>query len=106
MAWHAKHVPDSQKNIDCNNGQMEVQAALLMFQRSLDKYKLRCTTMLSDGDSRTFHALTEQAVYGFIKVDKKDCINHVYKHMGAALRGLVDKKKAQGEPLGGKGRIT
>ncbi|KAH7960309.1 hypothetical protein HPB49_018600 [Dermacentor silvarum] len=26
--------------------------------------------------------------------------------MGAALRTLVDKKKAQGEPLGGKGRLT
>ncbi|KAH7973926.1 hypothetical protein HPB49_007080 [Dermacentor silvarum] len=102
VAWHAKHVPDCQKNIECNARQMEVQAALLMFQRSLNKYKLRYTTMLSDEDSRTFHALTEQAVYGFIKVDKKDCINHVHKRMRAALRGFVDKKKAQGEPLGGR----
>lgn len=105
-AWHTTHVPDCQKNIDCKAGQMEVQAALIMFQRSLEKYKLRYTTMLSDGDSRTFHALTEQAVYGFIKVEKKDCVNHVHKRMGAALRALVDKKKAQGEPLGGKGRLT
>ncbi|CAN8029787.1 unnamed protein product, partial [Ixodes persulcatus] len=67
---------------------------------------LRYTTMLSDGDSRTFHALTEDAVYGFVKVEKKDCIKHVHKRMGAALRGLVDKKKAQGEPLGGKGWLT
>ncbi|KAH7961599.1 hypothetical protein HPB52_010717 [Rhipicephalus sanguineus] len=50
--------------------------------------------------------LPDQAVYGFIKVEKKDCVNHVHKRMGAALRSLVDKKKAQGEPLGGKGRLT
>lgn len=86
VAWHAKHVPDCQKNIDCMPGKWMC--------------KLRYTTMFSGGDSRTFHALTKQAVYGFIKVDKKDCINHVHKCMGAALRGLVDKKKAQGEPLG------
>ncbi|CAN7942945.1 unnamed protein product [Ixodes pacificus] len=105
-AWLAKHTPECQKNIDCKSGRMEVEAALCMFRRSLDKHKLRYTTMLSDGDSRTFHALTEDAVYGFVKVEKKDCINHVHKRMGAALRGLVDKKKAQGEPLGGKGRLT
>lgn len=62
--------------------------------------------MLSDGDSKTFHALTEQAVYDFIKVEKKDCVNHVHKRMGAALRALIDKKIAQSEPLGGKGQLT
>lgn len=30
----------------------------------------------------------------------------MHKHMGAALRTLSDKKKAQGEPLGDKGRLT
>lgn len=62
--------------------------------------------MLSDGDSRNFHALTEESVYEFVKVEKKGCINHVHKRMGAALRTLVDKKKAQGQPHGGKGRLT
>ncbi|CAN8008567.1 unnamed protein product [Ixodes pacificus] len=70
-AWLAKHTPECQKNIDCKSGRMEVEAALCMFRRSLDKHKLRYTTMLSDGDSRTFHALTEDAVYGFVKVEKK-----------------------------------
>lgn len=78
--------------------------SLCLFQRSLKKYQLRYTTVLSDGDSRTFHALTEQAVYDF-KVEKKECVNHVHKRMEAALRALVDKK-AQSEPLGGKRQLT
>ncbi|KAH7963500.1 hypothetical protein HPB52_021267 [Rhipicephalus sanguineus] len=81
-------------------------SSAVMERRSLQKHRLRYTTMLSDGDSRTFHALTEESVYGFVKVEKKDCINHVHKRRGAALRTLVDKKKAQGQPLGGKGRLT
>ncbi|KAH8028134.1 hypothetical protein HPB51_013181 [Rhipicephalus microplus] len=96
-AWLVQHAPVCQKNVDCKAGQMEVEAALRLFRRSLEKHKLRYTTMLSDVDSRTFHALTEDEVYGYIKVEKKkDCINHVHKLMGAALRTLIEKKKAQG----------
>ncbi|KAM7282574.1 hypothetical protein ISCGN_002720 [Ixodes scapularis] len=102
--WYATH--DCQRNIDCNAGRMEVEAALTMFQRSLTKHGLRYTTVLSDGDSRTFHALSEAKVYGFIKIEKKDCVNHVHKRMGAALRNVVEKKKAQGESLGGRGKLT
>ncbi|KAH7984677.1 hypothetical protein HPB52_023506 [Rhipicephalus sanguineus] len=96
--WLATH--ECQRNIECNSGRMEVEAALTMFQRSWAKHGLRYTTVLSDGDSRTFHALSEAEVYGFIQIDKKDCINHVHKRMGAALRNLVDKKKAQGKQMG------
>ncbi|KAH9383944.1 hypothetical protein HPB48_025884 [Haemaphysalis longicornis] len=45
-------------------------------------------------------------VYGFISISKKDCINHVAKRMGTTLRGVLDKTKAQGESLGGRGRLT
>ncbi|KAH7970042.1 hypothetical protein HPB52_023931 [Rhipicephalus sanguineus] len=75
--WLATH--ECQRNIECNSGRMEVEAALTMFQRSWAKHGLRYTT---------------------------DCINHVHKRMGAALRNLVDKKKAQGESLGGRGKLT
>ncbi|KAH9371996.1 hypothetical protein HPB48_022807 [Haemaphysalis longicornis] len=92
-AWLVDHAPVCQRNIDVKAGQMEVEAALLLFQRSLEKHKLRYTTMLSDGDSKTYHALTTNEVYGYIKVAKKDCINHVHKRMFAALRTLSDKKK-------------
>ncbi|CAN8002053.1 unnamed protein product [Ixodes hexagonus] len=102
--WQERH--KCQKNSDCKAGRMEVEEALTMFRRSLAKHELRYTTILSDGDSRTFHALTEEEVYGYVTVQKKDCLNHVHKRMGAALRTLVEKKKAQGNPLGGRGRLT
>ncbi|KAH7967695.1 hypothetical protein HPB52_001655 [Rhipicephalus sanguineus] len=102
--WLATH--ECQRNIECNSGIVEVEAALTMVQRSWAKHGLRYTTVLSDGDSCTFHALSEAEVYGFIQIDKKDCINHVHKRMGAVLRNLVDKMKAQGESLGGRGKLT
>lgn len=58
---------------------MEVQVALRMFHRSLKKHKHQNTTTLSDGDSRTFHALVEDAVYSSINVLRKDFMNHVQK---------------------------
>ncbi|CAN7947575.1 unnamed protein product [Ixodes pacificus] len=102
--WLAEH--ECQKNVDCSAGRMEVEAALVMFRRSLSRHGLRYTTVLSDGDSRTFHALTEEKVYGFVPIEKKDCLNHVHKRMGAALRNVVEKRKAQGEALGGRGKLT
>ncbi|KAM7302577.1 hypothetical protein ISCGN_018085, partial [Ixodes scapularis] len=83
---------------------MEAEAALILFRRSLARNRL-CYTILSDGDSCTFHALTQDTVYGCLDIEKKDCLNHVHKRMGGAFRTLV-KKKAQGESLGGKRKLT
>ncbi|XP_070395670.1 uncharacterized protein [Dermacentor albipictus] len=102
--WAVNH--KCMKNIDCNAGRMETEAAIILFNRSLEKNGLRYTTIFTDGDSRTFHALTSGGVYGYISIEKKDCLNHVHKRMGTALRNLVEKKKAQGESLGGKGNLT
>ncbi|KAH9372087.1 hypothetical protein HPB48_017428 [Haemaphysalis longicornis] len=60
--WLTAHTPVCQENIDCKPGQTELEAALIRFRRSLEKYKLSYTTMLSDGDSRTFDALLQDAV--------------------------------------------
>ncbi|KAH9381036.1 hypothetical protein HPB48_008250 [Haemaphysalis longicornis] len=85
---------------------MEVEAALIMFKRSLSKNGLRYTTVMSDGDSRTMHSLKEEGVYGFVPIEKKDCINHVCKRMHTALRNVREQKKAQGVTLGGRGKLT
>ncbi|CAN7982563.1 unnamed protein product, partial [Ixodes pacificus] len=92
--WAINH--KCMKNIGCNAGRMEAAAALILFRRSLAKNGLRYTTILSDGDSRTFHALTQDSIYGYLDIEKKDCLNHKHKRMGAALRALVEKKAAQG----------
>lgn len=96
-----------QKNTECKSGQMEVEAGLILFQRSFERRNLHYTTVLCDGDSRTFDAIKQAEVYGFIPVQKEYCVNHVKKIMGTALRNLVHKHKTEdGRGLGGKGRLT
>lgn len=101
--WKKAHV--CQKNTEANSGQMEVEAALILFRRSLEKNDLRYTNIVCDGDSRTFLALCQDRTYGFIPLKKEDCINHVKKRMGTALRTLITKSKKD-QPIGGKGSLT
>lgn len=84
---------------------MEVEAALQLFGRSISKNDLRYTNVICDGDSRTYTALCNDQTYGFIPLTKEDCVNHVQKRMGTALRSLVSKAK-KGEALGGRGGLT
>lgn len=105
LQWKSGHA--CQKNSDSKAGRMEVEAALILFQRSLARHNLRYTTMLCDGDSRSFLALQEARVYGYIAIEKEDCTNHVQKRMGTALRNLVKTQRAGGQQsLGGKGKLT
>ncbi|KAM7293101.1 uncharacterized protein ISCGN_026231 [Ixodes scapularis] len=99
--WHQHHI--CQKNTDAKSGQMEVEAALILFKRSISKHDLRYTTLVSDGDSRTFSALSQENVYGIVPIIKEECLNHVQKRMGTALRNIVQKSD---KPLGGKGKLT
>ena len=55
--------------------------------------------MLSDGDSVAFNAVREAAPYGPERpVTKLECVNHVHKRFGTALR-----KAAKERQLGGRG---
>ena len=82
---------------------MEVAAAKMLWDCSLDR-GFRYTTMVSDGDSRTFKRLTKMKVYGDdVKITKEECINHVAKRMGTALRKLATQTKKTGVTLGGHG---
>ena len=63
--------------------------------------------MLCDGDSKTSSAVRELTPYDpDIKIEKEDCINHVSKRIGSALRNLVAESKAQKQPVSGKGKLT
>ncbi|KAH7950263.1 hypothetical protein HPB49_021674 [Dermacentor silvarum] len=104
--WKKDH--QCQKNTEKKSVKMEVEAALILFKRSLEQHNLRYTTIMNDGDSHhpTF-ALQEENVYDYLQIDKEDCVNHVQKRMGTAWRNLVSKNKASGlQSLGGKGRLT
>ena len=58
---------------------------------------------MSDGDTNTIKAIDKADPYPGLKVEKHECINHVSKRFGTALKNLVDKKKQQGVTLGGRG---
>ncbi|KAH7981469.1 hypothetical protein HPB49_024445 [Dermacentor silvarum] len=104
-AWKENHV--YQKNTDSKSCQIEPGAAVALFDRSLSRHGLLYTTILCDGGSRSFRALEEVKVYGYINVEKEDCIHHVQTRMGTALRNLIQKHKTEhGESLSGKGRLT
>ncbi|KAI0234644.1 hypothetical protein LSAT2_015041 [Lamellibrachia satsuma] len=88
---------------DADDEVMEVEAAEILWGRSLER-GFRYTAMVSDGDSRTFKHLTEKKVYGDdVVIVKEECINHVAKRMGTALRKLATQTKKAGVTLGGRG---
>ncbi|GFR98246.1 hypothetical protein ElyMa_002765300 [Elysia marginata] len=110
-AWHADHL--EKKECDANffgtSGMMEVHGARVLWGRSVNSLRLRYTTMLSDGDCKSYTALQNLRPYGDdIEIDKEECVNHVGKRLGAALRNLVSDSSKRGITLGGrgKGRLT
>ena len=106
--WQKKH-RDCNCNYTGSSGGMEVEAAEMLWNRSLERHNFRYTTMLSDGDSRTHKHLCDLNVYGpAVPINKEECVNHVAKRMGTALRKLASEGKKAGTTLGGRGhgRLT
>ncbi|XP_076451528.1 uncharacterized protein LOC143287427 [Babylonia areolata] len=105
--WWEKHEPDCQKNCSCSSAAMETKAAVIMFGRSVELHNFRYKHLLGDGDAKAHAAVNESAPYGdgFL-VEKIECVNHVTKRMGTALRNLVEKQKAIKQPIGGRGKLT
>ena len=105
--WKASHSCDV--NFEGSAGAMEPQGTLQLFKSSLD-YKIRYAKLISDGDSKTHALLLEEQPYGSTLVEKCDCVGHVQKRMGTALRNLKTKyrgqKLADGKTIGGVGRLT
>lgn len=65
---------------------MEAEGA---HRRSLQKHKLRYIPFVGDGDSKSYAEVTKMAPYGeAVFIPKDDCIGHVTKQMGTALRKL------------------
>ena len=84
---------------------MEVEAARVLWGRSVSRHKLRYTVLLSDGDAKTFNQLTALKPYGDdFMVEKEECVNHVSKRLGTALRNVITDCKKKGVTLGGRSR--
>ncbi|KAJ4426099.1 hypothetical protein ANN_26908 [Periplaneta americana] len=82
---------------------MEMEAAITLWKRS-EQFGLRYITVLSDGDAKTWTRLNLEKPYGpKIPIEKEECVNHVGKRLGTALRGARTNLQAQGIRVGGKG---
>ena len=79
---------------------MEVEGVRRIFKRSEQTRKLQYTEYFGDGDSKAYQEV--QDCYENIHVEKKECVGHVQKRVGTALRKL--KKDNKG--IGGKGKLT
>ena len=73
--------------------------------RSEERHGLRYTGFISDGDSKSYKAVTELNLYPE-EVVKEECFNHAHKRMasmGTALINLSKQKRLGGH---GYGRLT
>ena len=111
LDWWEVHQSSCGQNFIGSSGAMEKEGALTIWKRSIEKHKLRYTTMISDGDSATFPALSRAEPYGKNHlISKQECVGHVQKRMMSHLKAVKlkphfspDGKKVR---MGGKGRLT
>ena len=91
---------------------METAGAIEIFLRSIEKRNLMYTTFVGDGDSDCFGKVKEECKNLNIDytVTKEECVGHVQKRLGMAIRELKRKlrgiKLADGKTVGGKNRLT
>lgn len=103
--WLTAHRSSCKANYEGPSGGMEKEAAIRMWSRSVVQKGLRYISIISDGDAKTVSEIHALDPYPGVKVEKHECVNHVGKRFGTALRNLVsDKSKATPKvTLGGKG---
>ena len=108
--WWERHKDVCSVNYTGSSPAMEAAGALRIWQRSVEKLKLRYATMISDGDSKTIKHLNDNKPYGDVVVEKNECVGHVQKRLGTQLRTLKKsgKRDGNGKPVrfGGRGRLT
>ena len=94
------------------SGLMEVEAAGVSWRRSVERHKLRYITLLSDGDAKTLTELKRiKPYFEDVLLEKEECINHISRRLGSALRNVVTDCRKRGVKLGGgggggKGQLT
>ena len=111
--WYEKHKATCQINHSGSSDSMEKAGATEIFLRSIDSRGLKYCTFVGDGDTGTYGIVRDKCkqVYGDeYPVTKEECVGHIQKRMGSALREYKRKKQgiklADGKSVGGKGRLT
>ena len=109
--WKNEHAAVCCINHEGSSGSMEKEGAVTMFLRSIKKHAIKYTTFVGDGDTSSFAAVTEALSKEFddYTVVKEDCIGHIQKRMGSALRTYKNNCRGillpDGKTVGGKGRL-
>lgn len=109
--WRATHDNVCTQNHDGSSGAMEKDIVKDIFCSSANKYNLRFTRFIGDGDTNSFKTVHDAQPYGpDISVKKIECVGHIQKRMGTRLRNLKknmgDRKLEDGKSLGGRKRPT
>lgn len=117
--WHAGHASECHMNHLGSSDAMESAAGVMMWKHSLP-YKLRYTIVISDFNSSAYIAVKNlhdgNGSYGEEnQIAKEECINHVSKRLGTALRKFsnqvstevtVDGSKKRKKSHGDRIRLT
>ena len=109
--WLVEHTPVCDKTYTGSAPAMEPNGVIEIFRRSETKHRLRYTDYIGDGDTKSFKMVSESKPYcDDVEIVKKECVGHVQKRMGKALRELKKKtgraKLQDGKTIGGRGRLT
>ncbi len=84
--WYDGHKDVCDSNYEGSSNAMEMEGVERIWKRSVADLNLRFTTYIGDGDSK---ALVVLKPYGDgVKLTKHECVGHVQKRMGTALRKL------------------
>ena len=88
LDWWEEHQASCEANYKVSSPAMESHGALNIWKRSVELYKLRYTSMISDGDSSSFKQLQDSKPYGAShSLTKHECIGHEQKRMGTQVQG-------------------
>ena len=87
--WHQLH-NDCNVNYTGSSGGMEVEAVEILWKQSIDRHNFRYTTMVSDGDSRSYIHLCAKKVSGDdVEIVKEECVNNTVACLPGLHRVLV-----------------
>ena len=111
--WYENHKQHCEINHFRSSGEMEAIGASELFLRSIETRSLRYTQFVGDGDSSSFGKVKvalEQKFGDKYPVETEECVGHVQKRLGTALREYKKQKKGlklnDGNVVSGKGRLT
>ena len=105
--WCEGHKTECRKNFNGSSVAMEVEAAKVVFGRSVAMHKLYYQTCLCDGDAKTIMTLNKMQIYPQ-PVKKEDCINHIAKRMKSGIMNLRKSLMGTKDSISGKkkGQVT